>query len=150
LLALQDVDGEWYVDQPTTRYWLRQLTDRYRLDALSPPIVKGNVVTWTERLTPFSQRPSDPWSGTMAVDVNAVVQDGRIVSLSGAYPPLPLRPPPGELEEASAVSSATDTIATVAPATLLLAWALGLTLTALAVAYGAPVLRAAVRRGESR
>ena len=93
LLELQDVDGQWFVDEPTTRYWLRQLTDRYVLDTLSPPIANGNIVQWNERLTPRTVHSSDPWSKIMTVEVGAVVRDGRIAYLSAPYPPLPLRPP---------------------------------------------------------
>jgi hypothetical protein len=57
MLELQDIDGQRFVDEPTTRYWLRQLTDKYLLETLSPPVANGNIVTWTERLTPAQCAP---------------------------------------------------------------------------------------------
>src|SRR6187431_1022394 len=36
VLELQDVDGSWWVDPPTTSDWLRQLSDRYDVEQLSP------------------------------------------------------------------------------------------------------------------
>jgi hypothetical protein len=65
VLEIQDIDGQWFVDEPTTRYWLRQLTDKYFVETLSPPVAKGNTVTWTERLTLRSAQPSGPWSKIM-------------------------------------------------------------------------------------
>ena len=56
LLELQDVDGSWFVDTAGTSDWLRQLTDRYMIDRLSPLVMDGNVVSWTERLRP-EERP---------------------------------------------------------------------------------------------
>jgi hypothetical protein len=95
VLELQDIDGQWFVDEPTLRYWLRQLTDKYVLDTVSPPVANGNTVTWTERLSPRSVSSSDPWSKVMTVEVGAVVRDGMIAYLSTPYPPLPLRPRAG-------------------------------------------------------
>ena len=94
LLELQDVDGSWFVDAATNSDWLRQLTGRYMIDRLSPLVAQGNVVSWTERLT-----VRDPYSGTrpqsFVIDVHAVVRAERIAYLSGPYPPIPLRLPVG-------------------------------------------------------
>jgi len=147
-LELQDIDGQWFVDEPTTRYWLRQLTDKYLLETLSRPVANGNTVTWTERLTPRAVNPEDPWSKTMTVPVSAVIRDGTIAYLSGPYPPLALRPAQAAVAVQSSGSpvSATTTTATIAPATMFLGSALGLMLTAFLVARGAPAVRAAFRR----
>jgi hypothetical protein len=72
VLELQDIDGQWFVDEPTTRSWLRQLTDKYFVETLSPPVANGNTVTWTERLTLRSAQPSGPWSMIMTVEASAV------------------------------------------------------------------------------
>src|SRR5215207_893872 len=93
LLELQDVDGQWFVESPTTSDWLRQLTDRYLLDTMSPLIVEGDTVTWSERLTLRRGQFPDAWSNGMTLDVSAVVRDGRISYLSAPYPPFPLRSP---------------------------------------------------------
>jgi hypothetical protein len=89
LLELQDIEGQWFVNEPTNRYWLRQLTDKYVLDTLQPPVANGNTVTWTERLTPRTEEPWNPWSTIMTIEVSAVIRDGRISYLSAPYPPLP-------------------------------------------------------------
>ena len=80
LLELQDIDAQWFVDEPTHSYWLRQLTDKYLVETLSPPVAAGNVVTWTDRLSPRKLQLSDPWSRVMRVEVSAVIQDGKIAS----------------------------------------------------------------------
>jgi hypothetical protein len=146
MLELQDIDGQWFVDEPTTRYWLRQLTDTYFLDTLSPPVASGNTVTWTERLTPRSVHASDPWSKIMTVEVSAVVRDGTITYLSAPYPPLALRPPPLAVTGESIGTGASSTTATVEPATMFVGSAVGLTLTAFLAARGAPAVRAALHR----
>ena len=51
----------------------------------SPPVGNGNVVTWTERLTPRAVRSADPWSKIMTVEVSAVVRDGPIAYLSAPF-----------------------------------------------------------------
>ena len=50
VIALHDADGEWFIDAATMSDWLRQLTGKYLIDTMSPPLV-GESVTWTERLT---------------------------------------------------------------------------------------------------
>jgi hypothetical protein len=146
MLELQDIDGQWFVDEPTTRYWLRQLTDKYLLETLSRPVANGNTVTWTERLTPRTLRSEDPWSKSMTVPVSAVIRDGTIAYLSGPYPPLPLRPAQAAVAVQSSGSPVSTTTASVAPATMFLGSALGLMVTAFLVARGAPAVRAAFRR----
>jgi hypothetical protein len=139
MLELQDIDGQWFVDEPTTRYWLRQLTDKYLLDTLSPPVANGNTVTWTERLTPRTMHSSDPWSKVMTVEVSAVIRDGTIASLSAPYPPLALRPPTvavtGGLRDTGAYTT-TASVVTLAPVVMFLGSALSLTLTTFLVRSG--------------
>jgi hypothetical protein len=137
MLEMQDIDGQWFMDEPSTRYWLRQLTDKYFLDTMRRPVASGNTVTWTERLTPRTVRSSDPWSKIMSVEVSAVVRDGTIASLSAPYPPLPLRPPPLAVEGGSSDTvSPPTTVAAIAPAKMFLGTAFGLTLTVFLVASG--------------
>ena len=92
VLELHDVDGSGWVDPPTTSDWLRQLSDRYDIEQLSPLVAEGRVVSWTERLSRRSleypeTRPS------FSIEVRAVVRDGKIAYLSGPYPPIPLLRP---------------------------------------------------------
>jgi hypothetical protein len=139
-LELQDIDGQWFVEEPTNRYWLRQLTDKYFVDTLSPPVANGNTVTWTERLTPRTVRASDPWSKIMTLEASAVVRDGLIVYLSAPYPPLALRPPPVAVTGESMGDGVSSTTASVAPATMFMGSALGLTVTAFLVASGTKLI----------
>jgi hypothetical protein len=106
----------------------------------------GNIVTWTERLTPRAVRSADPWSKTMTVEVSAVVAMARSPTWSAPYPPLPLKPPPAVAiaEPTSHVESSRTT--TPAPVTMFLGSALGLGLTALVVARGPSAVRATLHR----
>jgi hypothetical protein len=144
-LVLQDADDVWFPDEPGTRYWLRQLTDKYLLDTVSPPVANGTTVTWTERLTQRSLPFPQALASSMTIDVQAVVRDGKITALSAPYPPLPVRPPPGATAGPTGREAAT-TAATVAPATMFFGSTLVLTLTVLLFARGVPALRAAFNR----
>jgi hypothetical protein len=146
LLVLQDADDVWFPDEPGTRYWLRQLIDKYLLNTVTPPIANGDTVIWTERLTPRSVSPAEPWSKVMTIQVHALVKDGKIANLSAPYPPLPIRPPPGVTAGEPTASGAFSSTATVAPATMFLGSALVLTLTVLLIARGLPAVRAAFNR----
>src|SRR4051794_38268546 len=64
-IALHDADGEWFIDGPTMSDWLRQLTNKYLVDTMSPPVADGGRVTWTERLTPRSARFPDAVGSSM-------------------------------------------------------------------------------------
>ena len=147
LLELQDIDGSWFVETATTSDWLRQLTAAYLLDTLTAPVADGNIVSWTERLTPRNMHFPEALSSSMTLEVHAVIRDGKIGYLSAPYPPLPLKRPP---DAAASEPSVTGNTATVAPATMFLGSALGLTLTALLLARGAPAVSAAFRRRSSR
>jgi hypothetical protein len=144
LLELQDVDGSWFVDGATTSDWLRQLTARYLLDTLVAPDADGNIVTWTERLTPRDVHFPEALGSSMTLEVHAVILDGKIAYLSAPYPPLPLRRPPGGVPGAPIAAMASAT--TVAPATMFLVSALGLMLTAFLVARGTSAVGATFRR----
>jgi hypothetical protein len=146
LLELQDVDGQWFIDRPTTSGWLRELTDRYIIDRLSPLAANGNTVTWTERIALRNAQYQTGWSMAMIVEVHAVVGDGKIVYLSGPYPPIPLRRPnTTDGEDASGVSASST--ATIAPGMLFVGSALGLSLIALLAAGGGALVG---RRGSAR
>jgi hypothetical protein len=73
----------------------------------------------------------------MIIDVHAVIRDGQIAYLSAPYPPLPLRRPE-DGDEPSARDRLDGTVS-VAPASLFLGTAFGLTLVAVVVAVVAPV-----------
>ncbi len=89
LLELQDVDGQWFVDTPTTVQWVRQLTDDYHINRLTPLLVEGSVVSWTERLTRRSHPFPEALHSSLSIDVHAVIREGKIAYLSGPYPPIP-------------------------------------------------------------
>jgi hypothetical protein len=77
LLELQDIDGLWFVHAPTTSDWLRQLTGKYMVDVMSPPLADGNLVTWTERLTQRNMRFPESLASSMTIEVHAVIRDTR-------------------------------------------------------------------------
>ena len=110
---------------------------------LSSPVANGNVVTWTERLTPRTERSADPWNKIMTVQVSAVVRDGLIAYVSAPYPPLPLRPPAGAAAAEPSGSEVSGSTTTIAPVAMFLGSALSLGLAAVLVAYGPSALRAA-------
>jgi hypothetical protein len=146
LLELQDVDGSWFVDTPTTSDWLRQLTDRYFIERLDPLVAEGDTVSWTERLSRRSLPYPEALRSSVTIEVHAVVRAGRIAYLSGPYPPVPLlRPTPTTGEPGTGASAGSSP--TVGPATLFVGSALGLSLTALLAARGGPLVRGAVQRG---
>jgi hypothetical protein len=152
LLELQDVDGSWFIDTPTTSDWLRQLTDRYFVERLSALAIEGNAVSWTERLSQRSLPYHEALRSSFTIEVHAVIRDGRIAYLSGPYPPIPLRRPTAAAgEPVDEVSGGTMGIA---PGTMVIGSALALSLTVLLTAHGSQVLRVAVQlwlhRRESR
>ena len=91
LLELQDVDDSWFVDQPATADWLRQLTREYLIDTVVEPHQDGNTVIWTERLTRRGEAFAGPGPARMTIEIHAVIREREITYLSGPYPPLPLR-----------------------------------------------------------
>jgi hypothetical protein len=148
LLELQDVDGQWFVDGPTTSYWLRQLSDNYLVDTTVAPIANGNTVTWTERLTP--RGITGPVAGSsMRIEVHAVIRDNKIAYLSGPYPALPLRRP-GQPSDDPDPSGPSSGAASIPPATLFVGSALGLTGTALLATRGGPAVFALVQRSRPK
>ena len=45
--ALHDADGEWFIDAATMSDWLRQLTGKYLIETMSPPL--GRRVCYVDR-----------------------------------------------------------------------------------------------------
>ena len=123
LLELQDVDGSWFVDPPTTSNWLRQVTDRYFIERLGPLVAGGSTVSWTERLSRRSLPYPEALRSSVSIEVHAVVREGRIAYLSGPYPPIPLaRPTPTAGEPGTGPGARSSP--TVGPATLFVGSAL--------------------------
>jgi hypothetical protein len=148
LLELQDVDGSWFIDTPTTSDWLRKLNDKYYIERLSELLVEGDTVSWTERLSRRSLPYPEALRSSFSIEVHAVVRDGRIAYLSGPYPPIPLRRPTEDGGEPA--NEASRSTLTGAPVTLFVGSALGLALTALLAVWGHQVLRRAAERGRHR
>jgi hypothetical protein len=144
-LELQDVDGSWFVDPPTTSAWLRQLTGRYFVDTVRQPFVEGDTVSWTERLTRRGMPFADAFRSSIRVDVHAVIRDGKIAYLSGPYPPVPFRDPESPAGQTGIAESSVNS-ATVAPGTLFVGTAGGLSVVLLLAARGGPVLYRAVQQ----
>jgi hypothetical protein len=88
LLELQDQDGQWYIDTPTTSAWLHELSDTYLLENFNPLVVDGNHVSWTERLTRRGVSVDGARGASFTLDVHAVIREGTIAHLSGPYPPV--------------------------------------------------------------
>jgi hypothetical protein len=91
LLELQDADDEWFVDQSATADWLRQLIHQYRIETEVEPHLDGHTVIWTERLTQRGEPAGLASPARMTIEIRAVIRDGKIAYLSGAYPPIPVR-----------------------------------------------------------
>jgi hypothetical protein len=137
LLELQDADESWFVDQPATADWLRQLVHRYRIDIVEEPHLEGNSVVWRERLT---QRAESADLARMTIEIHAVIRDGKIAYLSGAYPAIPLRTSraaPGE----PAYVTHSNFVSGMPPGVLFLGSALGLGLLMILVATVGRLIR---------
>jgi hypothetical protein len=147
LLELQDSDGSWFVDAPSTREWLRQLASRYVVDTMTHPAVEGNTVAWTERLARRGIPFPEALRASIGVQVHAVVRDGKIAYLSGPYPPIPFRNPGLTSGEPDLRERSTSGLA-VPPFTLFVASALGLALAALLANLLGPTIQR--RCGRSR
>jgi hypothetical protein len=146
VLELQDVDGSWFVDRPTTSNWLRQLTDAYAVETLRPLTVSGDTVGWTERLVRRVDDVRATVPSRLTIEVRAVVHNGKIDYLSAPYPPFPLR------TSDPAGRSSTDSSAAAPPVMLFLGSAAGLSIFSLFVQKGIPAAYAGLRgrRGDSR
>jgi hypothetical protein len=144
LLELQDVDGSWFIDPPTTSDWLRQLTDRYFVERLSALAIEGDTVSWTERLSRRSLPYPEALRSSFSIEVHAVIHDGRIAYLSGPYPPIPLRRSTAVAGEP--VDEGSGSTMAAAPGTLFVGSALALSLTVLLAAFGGRVLRSDAQR----
>ena len=94
LLAIQDSQGQWIADQAASRDWFRRLTDIYTIDMLIHPRAEADRVVWVERLAPRSLPFPQALQQSLQVQVEVVVQDGKIVSYTAPYPvfaPQPLQ-----------------------------------------------------------
>jgi hypothetical protein len=92
LLKVRDGVGERTLDQPQSRLWLQHLTDAYVFNIQVHPSIDGDSVSWVEWLTPRSgwtaeerARSGIPLGTSVAVE--ALVDDGKIVAYTAAYPP---------------------------------------------------------------
>jgi hypothetical protein len=92
LLAIQDGHGQWIADPPSSRDWLRRLTDTYTIDMLVRPRAEGDRVVWVERLAPRSLPFPQALQQSLEVQVDVRVQDGKITSYTAAYPVLAAPP----------------------------------------------------------
>lgn len=94
LLAIQDGQGQWVADQPASREWLRGLTNAYVIETLVHPRAESGSdrVVWVERLAPRSMPFPQALRQSLEVQVEVVVQDGKIVSYTAPYPVLAPQP----------------------------------------------------------
>jgi hypothetical protein len=144
-MELQDEDS-WYVDPAATSDWLRQLMEGYLIDTFNQPRANGNVVTWSERLTkrgPVLDPAEIP--ARMTVEVHAVVEDGKITYLSGAYPPIPLHLQVHATTQIASVEPSGGKVL-IPPAALFVVWALGLGVLVLLAYLLSGLVRLAARR----
>jgi hypothetical protein len=93
LLAIQDGQGQWIADPAASRDWFRRLTDTYTIDMLVQPRAEGDRVSWVERLAPRSLPFPQALQQSLEVQVEVVVQDGKITSYTAPYPVLGAQPP---------------------------------------------------------
>jgi hypothetical protein len=145
LLEIYDAHGQRFLDTSATGDWLARLTDRYLLDTMSPLVVNGDTVTWTERLTPRSIPFPHALASSITIEVSAVVLNGSISSINGPYPMLSLHGL-GAADRAPTGAGEPVTIAMPAPTTLLAASAIVLALAALVITRGVPSLYATLQR----
>ena len=120
--------------------WLIQLTDAYAVDAIRPLSVSNNAVGWTERLTRRDGAP-EVLPARLTLAVHVVVRNGMIDYMSAPYPAFPLR-------RAGAASRpvAASEPAGAPPMTMFLGSAVSLSVAAVLMARGGPVLLAALGR----
>jgi hypothetical protein len=93
LLAIQDGQAQWIADPTASRDWFRRLTDTYTIDMLVHPRAEGDHVAWVERLAPRSLPFPQALQQSLEVQVEVVVQDGKITSYTAPYPVLAARLP---------------------------------------------------------
>jgi hypothetical protein len=114
LLAIQDGQGQWIADSNASRDWLRRLTDTYTIDMLVHPRAEGDRVVWVERLAPRSVPFPQALQQSLEVQVEVVVQDGKIVAYTAPYPVLAPQPPQAASQPLSAAAPRNQPV--VAPA----------------------------------
>jgi len=123
-VLIQDADAKWLADEPSARQWLGRLMDTYVIDMLVRPHTVGGTVVWVERLSSRSIPFPDALRDSLAVEVEVVVQDGKITSYSAQYPMLRL-PPSGVAMQSSNSGQRTNATG-IPPALLFVASALAL------------------------
>jgi hypothetical protein len=102
-VLIQDADDKWLADEPSARQWLGRLMDTYVIDI------------------PFRDALRD----SLAVEVEVVVHDGKIMSYSAQYPMLRL--PPSGVAMQSPNSGQRTSATGIPPALLFVASAFALT-----------------------
>jgi hypothetical protein len=148
LLELQDQDGQWFTDTPTTTAWLHHLSDKYLLENFNPLRVDGYHVSWTERLTQRGMALAGAPGTSFTLEVHAMIRDSRIAQLSAPYPPVSFRSP---LEvKGEPINGASTTPTGAPPLVMFVGSALTLSLTALVAARGVPAVCGAIHRGSWR
>lgn len=137
-LAIHDAEDQWLADAPSVRAWLEHLTGVYWIDLLERPHADGDRVTWVERLAPRNLPFRDALASSIRVDVEAVVQNGKMIALDAAYPPAA----PGAFGDVPRATNAAGHDPAVVPP-----WALfGASWAALAVGLALVVVVRSVRR----
>jgi hypothetical protein len=122
---------------------VRRLTEAYHIERLTPVVAEGDTAAWTERLTWRGATFSEAWTTSFTVEVHAVVRDGRIVYLSGPYPPIPLVRPAAD--PALATPQRSSAGGSVSPGAAVVGSAAGLSLVAVLLTQGPRVLRRGAR-----
>ena len=142
-LVIQDEQGQWIADEPASRDWFRRLTDTYVIDMLVHPRTEGEHVVWVERLAPRSLPFPQALQQSLEVQVEVVVQDGKITSYTAPYPVLAPQPPQAATQPLSGAASLNEPV--VPPALAFFGSALVLAAVVLLVMNASPVLRRARR-----
>jgi hypothetical protein len=140
LLAIQDAQGQWIADPTASRDWFRRLTDTYTIDMLVHPRAEGDRVAWVERLAPRSLPFPQALQQSLEVQVEVVVQDGKITSYTAPYPVLAARPAQAATTQ-SLGSAASLNQPVVPPAVAFLGSALALAAVVVLVMSVGPIVR---------
>jgi hypothetical protein len=149
LLPIHDAQGgQWVADPPAAIDWLRRLTDTYLIDTLVRPHADGERVAWVERLTLRSLPFRDALASSIRVEVDVVVQDGKITEYNAAYPPAT----PAHVPDAQrSMEPTTDSPAYSSPWSLFIATSVALAIGAALVASVSRMVgrgRRATREGQ--
>jgi hypothetical protein len=147
LLAIQDAQGPWIADQAASRDWFRRLTDTYTIDMLVHPRAEGERVVWVERLAPRSLPFPQALQQSLEVQVEVVVQDGKITAYSAPYPVLGPQPSQAATRPLGGPASLNEPAAP--PAVAFFGSALALAAVGLLVTNARAVVRRARRSARS-